>query len=70
MAKLLHNLVLWATASLWHCPMNIFLWHLDRATLAMDTVLMDRKAEGAVSNLIHGKNGDTENRIPYLSIDN
>ena len=34
-----HHLIVWAAATLRHCPIYIFARHFDATTLAMDTVL-------------------------------
>jgi len=36
---LLHHLILGTTSTLWHSPVNIFMWHLNRTALAVNTVL-------------------------------
>ena len=42
----LHYLVLWTTATLWYCPVDVFLRHFDTATFAVNAILyFDRQID-------------------------
>jgi len=34
-----HHLILGTTTTLWHSPVDILMWHLDTAALAMNAIL-------------------------------